>query len=131
VWVFSRRAAIDLLNKAEPQQRVMLFCIPSRMIRVTATDASFKAFRVEQLVLTNKDPANPRGNWASLSTHGSEASGAAYQDAIEHAIKAQQNLIRKLQQRQPLDCARCEHESPTRIITVTEPGHVRRGVVFQ
>lgn len=92
---------LDLLHKCDsPKQKVMLFTVPIRMIRVVATDsASFKTFRVEQLLLTNKDVHNPRGSWNTISTHGSETPGAAYQDAVEAAIKAQHELRRKLQQR--------------------------------
>lgn len=91
---------IDLLHKCEPNQKVMLFTVPIRMIRVVATDTTFKTFRVEQLLLTNKDVHNPRGSWNTLSTHGSETPGAAYQDAVEAALKAQVTLRNKLAQRQ-------------------------------
>lgn len=92
---------IDLLHKVDsPKQKIMLFTVPMRMIRVVATDSeSFKTFRVEQLLLTSKDVHNPRGSWNTLSTHGSETPGASYQDAVEAALKAQVNLRNKLQQR--------------------------------
>lgn len=87
---------IDLLNKCEPGQRVMLFAVPLRIIRVTATDDNMKCFRVEQLVITNKDPQKPCGNWATLSTHGSEVPGQSWQVACEAAAKAQAELKAKL-----------------------------------
>ena len=91
---------IDLLNKVEnPAHRIMLFTVPLRIVRLISTDESFKTFRVEQLIITSKDPSNPRGTWNTLSTHGSEQPGGAYHDAVEAAIAAQTNLRRKLQQR--------------------------------
>lgn len=90
---------IDLLNKIEnPNHRVMAFAVPLRMLRIVATDTTFKTFRVEQLVITNQNPHDPRGNWTTLSTHGSDTPGAAYNDAGTALLEAQTNLRRKLEQ---------------------------------
>lgn len=87
---------IDLLNKCEPGQRIMLFTVPLRIIRIIATDEHMKCFRVEQLIITNKDPQRPFGNWATLSTHGSEVPGQSWSVACEAAVKAQADLKAKL-----------------------------------
>lgn len=87
---------IDLLNKCEPGQRVMLYTVPLRIIRIIATDDQMKCFRVEQLVITNKDPQKPHGNWTTLSTHGSEVPGQSWAVACEAAVKAQADLKAKL-----------------------------------
>lgn len=92
-----KQEVIDLLNKVDPPGRVMLHCVPTRVIRVLSTDDSFKTFRVEQFVVTAKDP--PAGNWVTLSTHGSEARGQSYSIACEAAYKAQTELKSKLQAR--------------------------------
>lgn len=81
---------VDVLNKVDPPHRVMLFCIPIRAIRVVGTDNEFKTFRVEQLV---------KEKWLTLSTHTATQSGGSYAVACQAAIKAQQALITKLQQR--------------------------------
>lgn len=90
---------IDLLNKCDEGQRVMLFMVPLRIIRVLAIDTEWKTFRVEQLVLTNKDPSNPKGNWSTLSTHSNPVAGQAYPVACEAAAKAQNDLRTKLQKK--------------------------------
>lgn len=88
---------IDLLNKVDsPAQRVMLFTVPLRIIRIICTDESFKTFRVEQLTITNKDPQRPCGTWATLSTHGGEVSGASWGVACEAAVRAQAELKSRL-----------------------------------
>lgn len=87
---------IDLLNKCEPGQRVMLYMVPLRIVRILATDENMKCFRVEQLVITSKDVQNPRGAWQTLSTHGSEVPGQSWAVACEAAVKAQADLKAKL-----------------------------------
>lgn len=89
----------DLLNKVDAPARVMGFAWPSRIIRVTTTDESYRTFRVEQLILTKNDPHNPRGTWNTLSTHGSERPGESYPVALEAACKAQSDLRAKLLKR--------------------------------
>ncbi len=89
----------DLLNKIDPPMVALLHCVPLRVVRVVATDEAFKVFRVEQLVLTSRDPHNPRGNWTTISTHASKVVGGAYALAVEAAIKAQGDLKHKLEQR--------------------------------
>lgn len=91
------KQVVDLLNKVEPLQRLLLICVPLRMIRVIATDDGFKTFRVEQLVITNKDPI--KGNWTTLSTHSGLQEGSAYSDACKAAHESQKRLHQKLQQR--------------------------------
>lgn len=91
---------IDLLNKVESPARIMLFTVPLRAIRVIAIDDEFKTFHVEQLVLTNKDPHNPRGSWTLLSTHGNPKAGQAWGVAVGAALEAQKTLRHKLAQRQ-------------------------------
>lgn len=87
---------IDLLNKCEAGQRVMMFMVPLRIVRVLATDEQMRCFRVEQLVITNKDVQNPRGSWQTLSVHGSEVQGQSWAVACEAAVKAQAELKAKL-----------------------------------
>lgn len=74
----------------------MLFAVPLRIIRIIATDENMKCFRVEQLIITNKDPQKPFGNWATLSTHGSEVPGQMWGPACEACIKAANELRAKL-----------------------------------
>lgn len=88
-----------LLNKVDPPAVAVLYCVPTRVIRVTATDQNYRAFRVEQLVITTKDPNNPHGNWATLSSHADRVEGASYPEAVEAAYAAQKRLVQKLQQR--------------------------------
>lgn len=90
---------LALVNKVEPPARAMLYCVPTRVIRVIAVDPSDKAFRVEQLVITGKDPHNPIGNWITLSSHGGTAAGESYPTAIEAAYKSQNDLRAKLQKK--------------------------------
>lgn len=94
------KAQIDLLHKVESPHRIMLFCVPTKCIRLVTIDETFRTFRVEQLVITNNSMHNPRGTWTTLSTHGSETPGASYMDAFKAAEKAQQDLIRKVQRQQ-------------------------------
>lgn len=89
----------DLLNRIDPPGRVISYCIPTRIVRVTATDDSFRAFHVEQLVITTKDLNNPQGNWHTLSSHADAVEGASYSAALLAAYKAQDDLKRKLEQR--------------------------------
>lgn len=79
--------------------RVMLFMVPTRIVRVVATDETLKTFRVEQLIITGDDAISPRGNWTTLSTHGSEVPGQSFKPAVDAAHEAQKNLIRKLNRR--------------------------------
>lgn len=90
---------IDILNKCEDGQRIMCHMVPLRVIRVIAVDTSWCSFRVEQLNLTNKDPNNPRGSWATLSAHTNPVAGQAYPIAWEAATKAQNELRGKLQKK--------------------------------
>lgn len=94
------KAVNDLLNKVDPPQRAMAFCVPTRVIRVIATDDSFRTFRVEQLVLTNRNPVDPKGNWTTISTHGSATVGASYNDAMNAAMEAQKKMLHQMKQRQ-------------------------------
>lgn len=92
------RPLVDLLNKVDTSgHRIMMFMVPLRIVRVIATDDTFMTFRVEQLVITGKNPMDPRGTWTTLSTHSGRVAGAAYQDAREAGEKAQADLTRKLQ----------------------------------
>lgn len=90
----------DLLNKIDPPARVISYCIPTRIVRVTATDETFRAFHVEQLSITSKDPNNPQGNWHTLSSHADAVEGASYPVAMKAAYEAQNDLKRKLEARQ-------------------------------
>lgn len=90
---------LDLLNKCEPPMTALLYCVPLRIVRVVGTDETFKVFRVEQLVITGRDPSNPRGSWTTLSTHASETVGGSYPLAVEAAIKAQDDIKRQLMRR--------------------------------
>lgn len=91
---------LDLMHKTEPNHKIMLFMVPARALRVIATDDSFKSFRVEQLVLTSKDPHNPRGSWNTLSTHSGPQPGGAWGVACKAASEAQEKLMHRMQQRQ-------------------------------
>lgn len=95
------KAVVDLLHKCEPNQRIMMFAMPSRIVRVVAADESLKTFRVEQLVITNSNPHDPRGTWTTLSTHSGPKEGAAYHDAVKACVAAQDQLRRKMQEQQP------------------------------
>jgi hypothetical protein len=90
---------LDLMHKTDANHKIMLFMVPARALRIVATDDSFMSFRVEQLVITNKDPHNPRGSWNTLSTHSGPQPGAAWNVACQAAAEAQQTLLHKLQQR--------------------------------
>lgn len=90
---------IDLLNKADPGQKVVAFMVPLRIIRITATDETCGTFRVEQLNITGKDPNNPRGAWATLSTHSNPVPWGAYKTAFDAAAKAQNDIRTKLQKK--------------------------------
>lgn len=89
----------DLINRIAPPARVISYCIPTRIIRVIATDDTFRAFHVEQLSITSKDPNNPQGNWHTLSSHADAVEGASYSVALLAAYKAQDDLKRKLEAR--------------------------------
>jgi hypothetical protein len=89
---------VALLNKVDtPGHRVMMFMVPLRIVRVISTDDTFMTFRVEQLVITGKNPMDPRGTWTTLSTHSGQVAGAAYQNACKAGIEAQADLTRKLE----------------------------------
>lgn len=88
------------MNRHEPGQKVMLFCMPTRVIRLTAIDDSYRTFRVEHLQLTKRDPNDPKGQWATLSTHGSETPWTTYDQAMERAFEAQASILRKAANRQ-------------------------------
>jgi|ERR1019366_1301279 hypothetical protein len=90
---------IDLLNKVDPPMRIMLHTVPLRIIRVTATDESMTAFRVEQLSISNKDRNNPRGDWHTLSTHAGTVTGGSFPAACKAAVQAQADLRHKLEGR--------------------------------
>jgi hypothetical protein len=91
---------IDLLNKCEPQHRVVTHCVPTRIIRVLQTDGSATTFRVEQLVEHGGfGTVNPRGAWTTLSTHTDAREGAAYAVALDAAWKLQVKLIAKLKKK--------------------------------
>jgi hypothetical protein len=91
-------ALIELLNKAEPGFIPYAFMVPLRVIRVSA-DLSFRTFRVEQFVWSNRNHADPKGTWRTLSTHGSETPGVMLDTAMQAAFKAQKDLHHKLSQR--------------------------------
>lgn len=86
----------DLLNKVEPGQQIITHGVPLRIFRVTAIDESFRTFRVEQLVMHNRDPHNPRGFWKALTTHGGAGPWDSYTDAFAAMCKAQTHLKAKL-----------------------------------
>jgi len=91
---------VELLNKVDPGYVTFAYMVPTRIIRVIA-DVSFRTFRVEQLVRTNRDNMKPQGTWRTLSTHGSETPGATLGDAMNAAREAQIKLAGKLKARQP------------------------------
>ena len=91
---------VDLLNKCDMGHKVMLHCVPTRVIRVVQTDADGCAFRVEQLVEhSGFSSLTPRGAWTSLSMHSNKQPGAAFSVALDHAWKAQSSLIAKLKKK--------------------------------
>lgn len=90
---------LDLMHKVEANQKIMLFMVPARMLRVIATDDSFKSFRVEQLIITNKNAQNPRGSWNTISTHSGPQAGGAWGVACKAASEAQTTLLHKMEQR--------------------------------
>jgi hypothetical protein len=90
-----------LLNKTDENYIPFAFMVPLRVIRIIA-DRTFRTFRVEQLIFTNKNPSDPRGSWRTLSTHGSETPGAMLETAMRAAQKAQNDLRGKLVNRAKL-----------------------------
>jgi len=90
---------VALLNKMEiAGSRVMLFYVPTRIIRVLDVDDTGHTFRVEQLVQTGHN----NGSWRTLSTHGSEIPGQSWAAAVEAGRKSQLDLIAKLKARYPM-----------------------------
>lgn len=89
---------VALLNKAEAGWIPFAYAVPQRILRVSAR-ADFIVFRVEQLVMTNKDRMKPEGTWKTLSTHQGAQPGAMLSDAMNALKKAQGDLTRRLQQK--------------------------------
>jgi hypothetical protein len=86
---------VKLLNRVDEHYIVVCHFVPTRIIRVTAHE-SFKTFRVEQLVRTNKDNLQPQGTWRTLSTHGGEIPFEAFPSVMNAAKKAQDDLREKI-----------------------------------
>lgn len=105
-------ALVALLNKVDPTFIIFSHVVPLRIqtgpkrytamfgscIRVIA-DVTFRTFRVEQLVMSNKDMNNPHGTWTTLSTHGSETAGVMLDTAMKAAVAAQNKLRSKIEKR--------------------------------
>ncbi len=87
-----------LLNKVEDGFIPFCYMMPTRVIRVIA-DKSFCTFRVERLIFYNRDRYNPSGAWKTLATFGDKLPGAKCAQAMNAAIKAQDDLRAKLQKR--------------------------------
>jgi hypothetical protein len=79
-----------LLNQCEPGHRVLMFMVPTRIIRVL--ECTPNTFRVEQLL--HKD-------WVTLSTHcdPAEAYGSSLYAAVNAAVAAQEKLKAKIRER--------------------------------
>jgi|SRR6185312_3599622 len=92
------QAVADLLNKTEPGWRVYAHMIPTRIFRISVKDGDC-TFRVEQMTRTNRDNLNPKGDWRTLSTHGSETPGMMLAAAQKAASEAQKHFIKKMQTR--------------------------------
>ena len=91
---------IDLLNKVEPPATAIVYCVPTRIIRVVQTDATMTTFRVEQLVEHGGfGGQQPTGAWKTLSLHTDPREGAAFAVALNAAWKAQGDLVAKLKRR--------------------------------
>lgn len=92
------QALADLLNKTDEGWIVFAHMVPTRVFRVAAHE-SLKTFRVEQFTRTNKDNITPRGEWHTLSTHGSETPGMMLDTAFKAAVKAQDSFRAKMQKK--------------------------------
>ena len=96
-----------LLNKCEPPARVLAHAVPTRIIRLVQMDEAGLVFRVEQLIEhAGFSSANPKGEWKTLSTHGGKRPGEAMAPAFNAMLKAQQDLIYKLQKRMAVQMPR-------------------------
>jgi hypothetical protein len=91
-------ALITLLNKTDAGYIPYAFMVPTRVIRVIATE-NFCTFRVEQLIRHNSNNLDPKGTWSTLSTHGSETPGMMLNAAMKAGFEAQNKLRAKLQSR--------------------------------
>lgn len=87
-----------LLNKTDDGHICFCHMVPTRILRVTASD-TFQSFRVEQLVRTNRDDNDPTGTWKLLSLHSSDTPGMKLQDAMFDAAAKQEKLISQLNER--------------------------------
>lgn len=86
-----------LLNKCDSTARVIAHAVPTRILRITQVDTEGLTFRVEQLVEHGGfGGAAPKGEWKTLSTHGSKVAGQSLGVAFEAMWKAQKDLIYKL-----------------------------------
>jgi len=92
------RAWVDLLNKTEPGWAVDAFCIPFPHFRVIRRD-DLLVFRVEQLVLHNKDRFEPRGTWSTIATYSSETPSYVCMPAMQALRKARADLQAKVARR--------------------------------
>lgn len=91
-------ALLALLNKVDtPGARALMYAVPVRIIRIVQMDEVGLTFRVEQLIEHGGfGGPQPRGEWKTLSTHGSQIAGQGLGPAITAMNKAQQDLIYKL-----------------------------------
>jgi hypothetical protein len=89
--------AVELHKLDKPEQTIVCFAVPTRVIRIVQMDDSAKTFRVEQLVWSVPPPhLNCRGTWRTVSTHGSETPWESYPFALNALREAQQLLASKI-----------------------------------
>lgn len=83
-----------LLNSIEPGWHVHLFIVPLRIIRICRS-SDWRRWRVEQLILHNRDRDNPRGAWKTVQVFVSENPGIC-EPAFDCAEKLKVDLTAKL-----------------------------------
>lgn len=87
-----------IMNKTEPEFIVFAHFVPTRIVRVTA-HKDFCRFRVEKLVITGRDPANPQGNWHTEKALAGKMPGEMLNQAMQEAYQLQTTLIQQMQKR--------------------------------
>ena len=90
-----------IMNKTEPDFIVFAHFVPTRIVRVTA-HRDFCRFRVEKLVITGRDPANPQGNWHTEKALAGKTPGEMLNQAMQEAYQLQGQLVQQIQKRQQM-----------------------------
>jgi len=85
------------LNEVTAPSRIMLFCVPTRIIRLVDVFGDYKTFRVEQFVQQGNALGPLRAAWKEISHHVGDMPGEALKISVEAAHRAQKDLIAKVQ----------------------------------